>query len=480
MICISVTPESRTLAPADLLNASRHGDLIELCLDHFLKEPNVSELIKSVDKPILVSCRRPRDGGQWQGTEQERLTLLRNAIVAEPAFVELDLDIAPSIPRFGKTQRVISFTSLNSPLGRIDDIFEQCWNAKADVVKVTWPTDDLDAAWPLLAAVTKKRELPVVGFGIGRSGVTFSLLGKRYGSPWIYAALERGMEAFEGQPTVFDLQEYFRLKEIDNKTHFFGIVSDQAASNLSARVLNAAFTSLGKNIRCLPVIPGDLTRLPKMLSTLKINGLITDPLCNLDLLQMAGPANDLSQRSGYVDLLMQKSDGWSGTSTIFQAIDAAAQSVGCVPEWAGRGAVLVCGHGLLARAAAGYFTDHGAAVSLASASDNAASKASRQMGVRQVPWNAIHDLRVDTLVLADGSLRCGVARGELNPSIIRERMTVVDMTEYPSPSGFATEVNARGGRLVSAADIFRFQMQLQFRSLTGRDLPSDVFSVRSA
>ena len=125
MICISVTPESRTLAPADLLNASRHGDLIELCLDHFLKEPNVSELIKSVDKPILVSCRRPRDGGQWQGTEQERLTLLRNAIVAEPAFVELDLDIAPSIPRFGKTQRVISFTSLNSPLGRIDDIFEQ-------------------------------------------------------------------------------------------------------------------------------------------------------------------------------------------------------------------------------------------------------------------------------------------------------------------------------------------------------------------
>ncbi len=62
MICISVTPTSRTLAPADLLNASRHGDLIELCLDHFLKEPNFGELIKMVDKPILVSCRRPQDG----------------------------------------------------------------------------------------------------------------------------------------------------------------------------------------------------------------------------------------------------------------------------------------------------------------------------------------------------------------------------------------------------------------------------------
>ena len=49
MICITVTPTSRTLAPADLLNASRRCDLIELCLDHFIAEPNVGELIKMVD-----------------------------------------------------------------------------------------------------------------------------------------------------------------------------------------------------------------------------------------------------------------------------------------------------------------------------------------------------------------------------------------------------------------------------------------------
>ena len=70
MICITVTPTSRTLAPADLLNASRRCDLIELCLDHFIAEPNVGDLLRIVDKPILVSCRSVRDGGQWKGTEQ--------------------------------------------------------------------------------------------------------------------------------------------------------------------------------------------------------------------------------------------------------------------------------------------------------------------------------------------------------------------------------------------------------------------------
>src|SRR5690349_9717765 len=105
MICISVTPESRTLAPADLLNASRQCDLIELCLDHFINEPNVGELIKMVDKPILVSCRNEKNGGKWKGSEEARVKLLREAIVAGPAYVELDLDIANSIPRFGKTRR---------------------------------------------------------------------------------------------------------------------------------------------------------------------------------------------------------------------------------------------------------------------------------------------------------------------------------------------------------------------------------------
>ena len=152
MICITVTPTSRKLAKADLLNATRHGDIIELCLDHFVKEPDVSDLIQSVDKPIIVSCRRPQDGGQWRGTEDERLILLRQAIVAEPDYVELDLDIAAKVPRFGQTQRVISFARTDRPEHDIDAVFDEATRHQADVVKFAWPTPTLDDAWPLLKA----------------------------------------------------------------------------------------------------------------------------------------------------------------------------------------------------------------------------------------------------------------------------------------------------------------------------------------
>lgn len=477
MICITVTPESRTLAPADLLNASRRCDLIELCLDHFINEPNVGELVKMVDKPIMVSCRSEKDGGSWKGTEQQRIQLLREAIVAGPAYVELDLDIANSIPRFGKTQRVVSFTSLNRPLSKIDEVFEQCWKAKADVVKFTWLTEDMDAAWPLLAAVTQQREVPIVGIGIGRSGLTFSLLGRKYGSPWIYAALERGMEAYPKQPTVWQLKEDYRWDEIGAKTRFLGVVGSGDSENVACRVLNAAFQLMEKPIRCLPLVPGDLTKFPKMLEKMKINGLIVDPGYNGDLTGMATVKDELSEASERIDVLMEANNSWKGINTLFQAIDQTGQAVTGQAEWTSRGSITVIGNSAMARGAAKFFVSKGAAVSVAGPSDNRAASIAREAGVRHVSWNAVHDNRTDTLVIADFGMECGTAKGQLNPMIIRERMTVVDLTVGMVGSAFAEEASARGARYIDPMSVFATNLNLQFRQLTGRDLPEGSFQM---
>ena len=84
MLCITVTPTSRTLAKVDLLNAAGQGDIVELCLDHLVKEPDFKELLSVTDKPVIISCRRPQEGGKWGGTDEERIMLLRQAIVAGP------------------------------------------------------------------------------------------------------------------------------------------------------------------------------------------------------------------------------------------------------------------------------------------------------------------------------------------------------------------------------------------------------------
>jgi 3-dehydroquinate dehydratase/shikimate dehydrogenase len=477
MICISVTPSSRRLAAADLFNASRHCDLIELCLDGLQKLPDVGALLQAAEKPVLISCRRKCDGGQWTGAESDRIQLLRNAIVAGPAYVELELDIAKDIPRFGNIKRVISHTNLNSPLNQtaVDQVFEECWKAKADVVKFTWRTNTLDDAWPLLAASTQNRELPVVGKAVGPGCLAYALLARRYGSPWIYAALEEGMETFEGEANVWQLREKYSWSEISRKTRFVGIIGRDTAENTTTRILNAAFREYDVPVRCLPLLPGRSDRLRKMLNVLKIRALLVNPRQAAKMAHLVDDIHHSVRDDGYLDLLTEKEGRWKARACLFDALESAATREGGGSKWAQGRTILVVGSGPLSVSIAARYSQMNAVVSLAAPSDNDAVRAAKQADVRHIPWSAIHSLVTEGIILANANVTYGTKRSELNPSILRENMTVIDLMDYPAESAIAEEARARGCRYISPSLIFAVQLQAQFRYLTGKTIPLEAF-----
>src|SRR5580700_7861211 len=112
MICISINQESRRMALVDMLNAASQCDLLEVRLDRFGKAPELGELLGNKPRPVIMSCRRVRDGGAWDGTEEERLALLRQCIISKADYVEIELDVADQIRPFPPARRVISYTNL--------------------------------------------------------------------------------------------------------------------------------------------------------------------------------------------------------------------------------------------------------------------------------------------------------------------------------------------------------------------------------
>ena len=480
MICISVAPTSRKLAKADLLNAARFGDIIELCLDHLAKEPDVKDLISTISKPIIISCRRKQDGGHWDGTEEARLTLLRQAIVAGPAYIELDLDIAPNIPRFGKTQRVISFTRLDRPENDIDGIFAEAAQQHADVVKFTWPTPTLDDAWPLLVAVSQKRRLPIVGLGLGRADLTFSLLGRKYGSPWIYAALEQSMAAFPGQATVFELDETYHWRDIDKKTAFVAVAGFGPSQTATTRILNAGFQQLGLNVRCLPVEVGELQQLRKMLDALKVRAVIVGSGLGAKMLPLADEIDAVDRQTGYVDLLLRKSDDkWHGYNSLWRcglkALEAQLAQPGSEYPLE-RCNMLVLGTGGAAPALVYAGTHRKALVSICGPNDKEAQRLAASLNCRFIPFQNAYSTLADAVVIADSSLKSGVHQGCINPSLLKAGMTVLDVSDPPVEHPLFGEARERGCRLIDPAEVFAGQIAAQFKSITGKDLPSGAVS----
>src|SRR5262245_1200504 len=212
MICITIAQESRTLALADMLNAARMGaDLLEVRLDCFEKPPNLSELITAKRKPLLFSCRRLQDGGNWKGTEEDRQLLLRQAILSKADYVEIELDIADQIRPFPPCKRVISYTNLKETPEEIAPIYEQMRSKQPDVIKLTCRARTPEEAWPLVQLLGKP-PVPTVVVGIGRPGAMLAVLGHKISAPWTPAAIERGAEAYPGQPTIRDLEEIYHYR----------------------------------------------------------------------------------------------------------------------------------------------------------------------------------------------------------------------------------------------------------------------------
>jgi len=480
MLCISVAPVSRKLAKADLLNAAGQCDLIELCLDHLLKEPDVGDMLQGIPKPILVACRRPQDGGKFAGTEDERMTLLRQAIVAGPQYVELDLETAPKVPRFGKTKRLISVMSLDGPPDDVDDVYEQAAKLNADVIKFAWPTPTFEAVWPLLKIISQKRQIPAVGLGVGRASVTLALIGRALDVPWSYAALEKGLESVPGQPTVGDLKEIYCWDDIGPKTRFVGLVGPvDRQMAVTARVLNTAFRKIDDRHRCLPLPIQSFDRFRERLERLKINALLVVPDLARAAAEDAEKREGSAEQSGYADLVLHQPEGWIAYNTVWRhAVKAVEDRLGRKDENdrpLDRRNVLVIGCGGLAQAFIHGVQRHKGIVSITGPNDKAAQQLAQKLNVRHVPFHNIYDTLADVVVITESAVQMGPGKTEINPGYFRTTMTVMDLSAMPDDTPILEEVRARGCRMVEPADVFRGYVAAQFESLTGKKFPSEVF-----
>src|SRR5262249_34941895 len=153
MICISINQESRRLALVDMLNAARQCDLLEIRLDRLGKAPELGELMANKPKPVIMCCRRAQDGGNWDGSEAERLAILRQCIISKAEYVEIELDVADQIRRFPPSQRVISYTNLQETPEDIADIYDEMRTKSPDVIKLVTLTRTPEEAWPLWQTV---------------------------------------------------------------------------------------------------------------------------------------------------------------------------------------------------------------------------------------------------------------------------------------------------------------------------------------
>src|SRR4051812_40339953 len=107
MICVSIGRTRHKMMTAEhKALAERGAELVELRLDWLSHLPDLNRLLKVRPTPVIITCRRKGEKGLWRGTEEQRLMILRSAIVSGVEYVDLEEDTAQAIRRYGKTKRI--------------------------------------------------------------------------------------------------------------------------------------------------------------------------------------------------------------------------------------------------------------------------------------------------------------------------------------------------------------------------------------
>jgi 3-dehydroquinate dehydratase/shikimate dehydrogenase len=423
------------------------------------------------------------------------MACLQEALVAEPAVIELELDVAAKFPRSQKTKRLISINSPFRAITELPSLLEKAANVGADYVKLVWPGVLLDSMEPVLTEMLKGPKPPIVGIPIGHAARAFAVLARKCGAPWVYAALENGMETHEGMPLVRELDDVYRIRAVDHDTKLVGIIGFGTVRDRTLQVFNVGCQDLALNVRCIPLEIGPVESLKTMLDALHISGVMVTPNLGdylLPVIDHLEPAVALGQ---HVDLLLRKKDGWYGYNILWRsALKMLERTMRrqAPPRSLEDTNNLILGAGRVARSmlfglkqlkstgaiASPNLTDEvsfcphcGEALTAA----DPVAELAKSIEARYVPFADVVSTRPDVLIVTEPGLELGFKPTALNPLFLQPELFVLDITNLVTDSDLVIEARDRGCTVVRPRYVLAEHLTTQFKAITQQELPDSAY-----
>ncbi len=457
--------------------------LVEFRLDWIKTPPNLARLIENRPTPIIVTCRRREDQGRWRGTEEQRQTLLRSAIASGVEFVDIEMDIAKAIRRYGKTKRIVSYHNFEETPENLEEIYKEMLDLDADVIKiVTMANSPADGARML--KLVQESEKPTVGFCMGEFGQFTRVLCGKMGSPFTYASFSSERELAPGQISFKDMVEIYHYDQINEETQIFGVIGDPISHSLSPLLHNRTYIKEGVNAVYVPLrIQRD--QLQPSLQALKSLGFrgfsVTIPHKEA-VIGLTHHVDEKVTLSGAANTLFKAESGsWIAANTDYEA---AMQSIrmglssktGDDQSLSGK-RVLILGAGGVARAIALGLLQAGCVVTLTNRTRKRGEELATFLKCQHITWEnrgaEFYDILVNCTPIG---MHPNVDASPFQENWLREGALVFDTIYTPENTLLLKQARERGAHVVSGLEMFVRQAAAQYECFT--KLPAPITLMR--
>ncbi len=483
MICVTLGRGRHSALIQEWKDAAEAGaELVELRLDCLRREPDLKRILKERYTPVLITVRRGVDGGIFRGDEEKRQRLLREAIVSGVDMVDLEVDIAGKIPRFGKTKRIVSYHNFKKTPTELPEIMQKAKELNADYFKFATAAHSLDDSIRVLEAV-ESASIPTIGIGMGEKGFFTRILNKKFGSPMTFAGFNPDRTFAPGMPSFLDVKRDYFYDRIDANSEIYAVLGDPIGHSLSPAVHNAAFRHLGLNKVYVPILAssGELKASLETLSWLGAKGYsVTIPHKEtvVPLLDRAEKAVDVT---GACNTLLVNDGKFYGMNTDCDAaIEVLEERLGGLQSGLSPlmdKQVLILGAGGVARSIASGLVRRGAGVMISARDDERAGKLAATSQCRSVSWAMRASTITDILInCTPVGMHPDVDHSPTPPAAFRPGMIAFDTVYRPENTMFIKMARVRECQAITGVEMFIRQAARQFEAFTGLPAPVEVMT----
>jgi 3-dehydroquinate dehydratase/shikimate dehydrogenase len=405
--------------------------------------------------------------------------LLRQAIASGVEYVDLEEDIAGSIPRFGNTKRIISYHNFRETPEDLTALHARLSSLGADIVKIATlahsPHDNLR-----LLRLTRTARIPTIAICMGEFGQASRILAGKFGAPFTYATFHAERSMAPGQLSYEQMEDTYHYEHINSDSEVYGVIGDPVAHSLSPVIHNWAFHRQDLNKVYVPfrVRPEDLSQFMHDARELGIKGLSVTIPHKEGILQYVEKCDEVTQEIGACNTVVFKDGEVRGFNT-----DCKAAMVGLDEMFGGDEdgsgllgkQVLVLGAGGVAKAVGVGLKRRRAEIIIASRTEQRAIELAEKLEGKSLSWAGRHSIQPDLIInCTPVGMHPNLDESPIEPRYLRSEVAVFDTIYNPEQTLLIKHARGIGCRTLTGVDMFVAQAALQFRHFTGQDVPAEL------
>ena len=450
--------------------AEKDADMVELRLDSMAR-PDPDAALTNRTKPAIVTCRPLREGGMFDGAEEERLRILRRAHDLGAEFIDVEWDAAVSdlLADRGGRGVIVSRHLFDGMPGEAAAMLADLRARGGEIAKLAVMTER-PADLVRLLRVRGDGSSSIV-IGMGGAGLATRILAERFGSRWCYA----GNAIAPGQITARRLLREFCFRRIRPDAAVYVVVGKPVTNSLSPAMHNAGFAARGLNAVYVPLEVRDLSGLREFGQAIGLRGASVTIPFKTDVTPLLDDITPEAAAVGAVNTITVREGRWIGSNT--DAEGFLQPLLKRLPQLRGV-RVAVLGAGGAARAAGFALARAGARVSVHARRRAAAQAVADAIGTLAGEWPPPRG-SWDVLVNAT-SAGSATAPGDTAFAGPFDGEFVYDLVYDPDPTELMRRAQLAGCPAIGGLEMLVAQAERQFEMWTGERPPADLFAEAAA